>query len=172
MLEILDEYEDIVFSYRHIHNYKGVNTFVRDTIFGINTFGRYVKIRLETHSRNSERLSISEVQLFTFQPDNKMISNRTYIDSSEVDSQSKKSLVDSSVKLGSTNSKAIYLKDGKKDNEFIDTRNMNEIDLTGFIATQTSTNYGAGAGLAIDGNTNSDFLENDIFVNEEELFCS
>ena len=158
VLEILDEYDSIVFSYGHRHNYKGVNTFVRDTISGINTFGRYVKIRLETHLRNRERLSIAEVQLFTFEPDKKTISNRTYTDSNGIDSQSKKSWVDSPVKLQNTNSK-----EDKRDNESIDKRNMNMIDLTGFKATQSSTSYGAGAGLAIDGNTYSDFMENDIF---------
>lgn len=163
VLEILDESESIVFSYRHKHNYKGVNTFVRDTISGINTYGRYVKIRLETHSRNSERLSIAEVQLFTFQPDKKAISDRTYIDFSGIDKRSKNSLVDSSVKLRNPNAKTIHLKEGKKDNEYIDAKNMNSIDLTGFKATQISTNYGAGARFAIDGNTYSDFMENDIF---------
>lgn len=163
VLEILDEFGNIVFSYRHKHNYEGTNSFVRDTISRINTLGRYVKIRLETHSRNKERLSIAEVQVFTSQFVKNEIPDRTYLDLNKEGNQSKKSFVDSSVKLQNTNTKTDRTKEDKPSRDPIDTRNMNRIDLTGFKATQTSTNYGAGAGLAIDGNTNSDFLANDIF---------
>lgn len=176
VLEILDEAKRVVFTYRHEHNYDGTNSFVSDTISKINTLGRYVKIRLETHSRNRERLSIAEVQLFTFQLDNN-VTNRVFSDSKKKASRPENSFVEPVQKLGikdtediviskEPNDSTVKISDKTKDKyyrELIDTKDMNLLDLTGFTATQTSTNYGAGADFAIDGNTNSDFLVQDLF---------
>ncbi|MFY0629140.1 MAG: discoidin domain-containing protein [Flavobacteriaceae bacterium] len=190
ILEIFDEFENIVFSYRHKHNYEGRNSFVRDTVSGINTLGRYVKIRIETPpGKRKEVLSISEVQIFAFQQDKYRISDSIYLKSNARDNQLEDSFVtiqkpevknkkdrrplqkfgNSTKKMKSPtpiddgNALKTAVKEADYSDIVKDTRGLKLLDITKFTAIQNSTRYGAGAGFAIDGNTNSDFMEYDLF---------
>ncbi|MEQ6124965.1 discoidin domain-containing protein [Pseudotenacibaculum sp. MALMAid0570] len=190
ILEIFDEFENIVFSYRHKHNYEGRNSFVRDTVSRINTIGRYVKIRIETPpEKRIEVLSISEVQIFAFQQDKYSTTEPVYLKSNARDKQLEDSFItiqkpevkskkdrspsqkfdnsskkrESPIPIDDGNALKAVVKEADYSNIVKDTRSLKLLDITKFTAIQNSTRYGAGAGFAIDGNTNSDFMEYDLF---------
>lgn len=166
ILEILDDSKEVVFRYDHKHNFTGTNSFVTDTIFDINRKGRFIRIRLDTEPGNKRHLTLAEVQVFSLNPEFRTPLRRTENDFNQESKNFSKSsqrdlnFEEDSIILNTNGNKVIGDEITNAKTTFCKLR---ALDKSNFSATQSSINLGAGADLAIDGNFNSDFVENDLF---------
>lgn len=181
ILEVLDNSKNVLFKYDHDNKYFATDTFIKDSILGINISGRYVRIRLD---KKEEVLSIAELQILQADGGIKRSSNNSKFNITNKSEDDKYNysynnsdpwlveekafeIIDSSKFYYSKNDRVILDRDVNYKSNFnnlIKSGHLSKIDLTKLKATQSSTNYGAGANFAIDGNMHSDLVEHN-FLN-------